>query len=156
MLRAGPRSKALLSVKTVVTKSTGREDSGKETSTCDFLLFLGEYAVVVGGDCGGGSIGEAVRRLHAIGNGNAEDRGQGLEPAPEDGIGGETDLAQRLILLMEDRMPMVDRMELARKIDGVARQERELERLGGALHGLFDLRDREHEVPEIVAPERSR
>src|SRR5262245_27607089 len=54
--------------------------------------------------------------LHPFWNRNAEDPHQRLEPATEDRIGGEPHRPQRDVLLVEDRMTVIDRVELARKV----------------------------------------
>ena len=57
------------------------------------------------------------------------------------------------VLLLQDRVLVVEGVEALRELQGVAGDQRQLQALGGLLDRLADLRHLQDEVPEVLAPQ---
>src|SRR5688572_8395969 len=94
-----------------------------------------------------------LRALHLVRDRDSEQARDRLQPALEDQGGSEAGGAELGVGLLEDRVLVVDGVELLRQVQGVAGEERRLEgraRLLGDLAGLRRRQDRS----QGVAPHR--
>src|SRR3954451_14978767 len=89
---------------------------------------------------------------HFLRDRDSQELSQALQAAAEDLHRGQAAGPHLRVLLLEDRVTVIQGVETLRDVQRVAGDERQLQALGGLLHRLPRLRHLQDQVPEVHAP----